>query len=298
VKQRSVEMKILLAIDSSASSEAALIEVASRPWPTPSTFCVLHVPDLYTPIEGQTGKTQLMDAQYRGAQSLVMSAADKLASCGLEVVTRVTEGYPPAAIVEYAKEWGADLIVVGSHGLSRVMRFLLGSVAKAVVRHAPCSVELVRPHPGGLRPAREGMKILLATDGSNCSVAAARSIAGRPWPAGSEVRVVSVVHIAGYLLSSLQEVPEEMALIESEFLAQGEEDVAAAERIIAGCGLKATSSVLKGYPKSKIVDEAEDWDADLVVVGSHGRRGLPRLLMGSVSEAVAMHAHCSVEVVR
>jgi nucleotide-binding universal stress UspA family protein len=71
-----------------------------------------------------------------------------------------------------------------------------------------------------------------------------------------------------------------------------------AEEVLASAGLKATADVLDGNPKEAILEEAKKWNADLIVVGSHGRRGFKRLLLGSVSEAVAMSAHCSVVVVR
>ena len=77
-----------------------------------------------------------------------------------------------------------------------------------------------------------------------------------------------------------------------------QEAVDTAQAIIAEAGIKSDVAVLEGSPKKRIVEEAKEWDANLVVVGSHGRRGLTRYLLGSVSEAVAMHAPCSVEVIR
>ena len=76
--------------------------------------------------------------------------------------------------------------------------------------------------------------------------------------------------------------------------------IAAAEGILCGAGLEATSTVAvpSATPKELILSEAAEWDANLIVVGSHGRRGVNRLLLGSVSEAVALHANCSVEIVR
>lgn len=68
--------------------------------------------------------------------------------------------------------------------------------------------------------------------------------------------------------------------------------------LLRGKGLKATGSIEDGDPKSKILEVARDLRADLIVLGSHGRKGLEHFLMGSVSEAVAQHAHCSVEIVR
>jgi nucleotide-binding universal stress UspA family protein len=291
-------MNILLAIDSSPSSEAIITEVVVRPWPAQTKFCVLHVLDLFMLLQGAATASSLSEAELQASEVLVKSVADRLASCGLDVVTDVTTGYPGTRIVEYAGKWAADFVIVGSHGLSRMERFFLGSTAQTVVRYAPCSVEIVRDRRGTLKLRGGALRILLATDGSDFSRAAARSIAMRPWPQASEVKIVSVVHLSDPTIGRLSDLPEEVALIESEILSQGEEDVNAAQKILAGAGLKVTTSVLKGYPKSVIVDEAERWGADLIVVGSHGRRGIPRLLMGSVSEAVAMHAHCSVEVIR
>jgi nucleotide-binding universal stress UspA family protein len=77
-----------------------------------------------------------------------------------------------------------------------------------------------------------------------------------------------------------------------------QEYIDAVERVIRDAGLATERAVLVDNPKSAILDEAKEWEADLIVVGSHGRRGLDRLLLGSVSEAVAMHAHCSVDVIR
>jgi nucleotide-binding universal stress UspA family protein len=79
---------------------------------------------------------------------------------------------------------------------------------------------------------------------------------------------------------------------------QAREAVSSAERVLASAGLKATGEVLSGNAKQVILEEAQRWAADLIVVGSHGRRGFRRFLLGSVSEAVAMNAHCSVVVVR
>jgi nucleotide-binding universal stress UspA family protein len=79
---------------------------------------------------------------------------------------------------------------------------------------------------------------------------------------------------------------------------QCEAAIDSASKTLTGAGLAASTSVLAGNAKWTIIDEAKEWNADLVVLGSHGRRGLTRVLLGSVSEAVAMNAPCSVEVIR
>ena len=124
--------------------------------------------------------------------------------------------------------------------------------------------------------------MLLATDGSQTSMVAAQALVGRPWPTESEFRIVSV---------------EEPWAIKSSRL-EPQEAVTSAEQVLTGAGLKATGAVLSGKARDVVLEEARKWDADLIVVGSHGRRGIKRFLLGSVSEAVAMNAHCSVVVVR
>ncbi len=291
-------MRILLAIDPSPSSEATVSEILARPWPEQAEFCVLNVVDLLIPMVGFPALGTLRETALRKSEALVNSVADKLIFRSFEVRTEVIEGYPPSCIVDYARDWTADLVIVGSHGLSRVERFLLGSTAQIVVRQAPCSVEIVRPGPRVSKPEGGAMQILLATDGSDFSLDAARSIVARPWPEASEIKVITVVDIPDPVIEPWKGTPEDVARIESAVLRQAEGDITAARAILADSELNVTACVLKGYPKSVIVEEAEQWGADLLFVGSHGRRGLSRLFMGSVSEAVAAHAHCSVEVVR
>ena len=287
-------MKILVAIDSSPSSEVVVKEVAARPWPNDSAITVISVLDLFAFPSGIGGVGPVTDAEARAAEALVKDAAERLTRDGVEVSTVVTEGYPPTSIIAYAQEWDADFIVVGSHGHSGISRFLLGSVAQSVVRGAHCSVEIVRQRS---EEGRTGMRILLATDGSEHSAGAAGSVASRPWPEGTEVKVVYSVKVIVPAADPWFAVGDAGPLLE-EHSRQAREYLQTSEKMMRDAGLKASSAVLTDGAKASIVDEARDWGADLVVLGSHGRRGLNRILMGSVSEAVAMHAPCSVDVIR
>src|SRR4029079_17189566 len=190
--ERREAMKILVAIDSSPSSQIVLSEVAVRPLPKNSVICVLSVVALFRAPFDVLSRASPGEAESRAANLVVKSAADRLARAGIEVTTAVPEVFPPTSIVEYADRWHADFIIVGSHGHSGISRFLLGSVAQGVLRGAHCSVEIVKPRK---TEARTAMRILFATDGSDYAAAAARSIASRPWPDGSEVRVVSSVNV-------------------------------------------------------------------------------------------------------
>jgi len=146
------------------------------------------------------------------------------------------------------------------------------------------------------------MKILLATDGSDCSKAAVNSVAERPWPQGSEVKIISAIEIP-YAPTTETWVLPDSYYSELDRVAREQAEAAvkyAAERIESGkaSGLEIITKIISGSAREAILDEAERWDADLIVLGSHGYSGWQRFLLGSVSHAVATHAHCSVEIVR
>jgi nucleotide-binding universal stress UspA family protein len=145
-------MKILLAIDGSPCSDAAVKEVYSRPWPAGtvvSVLTVVHVPVPNWPdpiMFMYAAHEELIEAERKRAPQRVNRAVEAIMqhSADLTVEAQILEGTPKKVIVDEAQRWGADLIVIGSHGYGPVKRFLLGSVSHAVALHAPCSVEIVR----------------------------------------------------------------------------------------------------------------------------------------------------------
>lgn len=150
-------MNILLAVDGSPYSKAALDAVLERPWPDGSAFKVLTVVEPFHPEYAgwQTAyvplAVEVQAEQMASAKNLIDSSAQQLTEkFGVDAVSvEVVEGYIKDRILEIAKSWPADLIVVGSHGRRGFTKFLLGSVSEAIVAHAPCSVEIVklREHP-------------------------------------------------------------------------------------------------------------------------------------------------------
>lgn len=143
------------------------------------------------------------------------------------------------------------------------------------------------------------MKILLAIDDSEFSQAAVRSVVTRTWSPGTEVRVLHVVEPPALLLGREMAGPDpEFETVWKALREQAKSLVTKATDVLRKSGLNATTVLIEGDPKSQIIDVAKEWPADLIVLGSHGRKGLSRFLMGSVSEAVVRHAHCSVELVR
>ena len=140
-------MKILIAIDDSKFSDRALHAISALIPSKGTLIRVLHVLQPVTatpPPEMAAGYAPELEAQAKEAEKLLKRAADTLAASGYKVDTAVENGDVRLKIIDSASEWGADLIVVGSHGRSGIPRLLLGSVAEHVARHAPCSVLIVR----------------------------------------------------------------------------------------------------------------------------------------------------------
>lgn len=202
-------------------------------------------------------------------------------------------GDPRWLITMEARKWPADLILIRAHNRADFRSWMLGRVAKSVVREAPCSVEVVRAAGEDLKVTGNGhMRILLATDGSAHAVAAAGEVAECPWPEGTQVKVMSIVSPVLYSL-------EEIGLFDGGGTDRAHRAISDAAQILQGAGLKTAGEVIAGRPEKRITHEAGEWGADLVVVvGTRDSKGLGRLISGSVSEAVASRAPCSVKVVR
>jgi len=143
------------------------------------------------------------------------------------------------------------------------------------------------------------MKILLAVDDSPYSSEAVREVIERTWPPNTIIRVLSAVEDIPPPTADLwYDATGSLERANQELAERVERLTARIAESLAEAGLKAEPVVLHGDPRSVIVDEAKEWDADLIVVGSHGYTGLMRLLLGSVAQSVVGHAPCSVEVVR
>jgi nucleotide-binding universal stress UspA family protein len=147
------------------------------------------------------------------------------------------------------------------------------------------------------------MKILLATDGSINSNAAVEEVANRPFPEGTQVLIMSAYENTPFIVSEsavmggLAGGYEEAGNIAMN-LAEKTVQVASETVKEKNPGLSISTKVVIDFPKEGILKEAELFDADLIVMGSHGQSALSRFLLGSVSHAVALHANCSVEIVR
>lgn len=145
----------------------------------------------------------------------------------------------------------------------------------------------------------EGMKVLLAIDGSEGSLAVIREIGRRPWPTGTELRVITVDAPLGPPMLGVQGTTAYDVFV-SRQRAEAERSLQQAETLLRSLVPDTTvsSALLEGSAASTIIAEAVRWGADLVAIGSRGRSAVRSVLLGSVSLEVVINAPCSVEVVR
>lgn len=290
---------ILVAVDLSGPSDEALRQAHERAAAASGTLTVLHV--LPNPLHSHPHYPHLK----READSALQAKKQRLRAEVLERVKTLTgraegevdvvveDGWPHVVIVREAEERRVDLLVVGSHGTAGVKHLLLGNVAERVVRHAHGPVLVARPRQGS-------GGVLAATDFSAASATTVAAAVAEARRMNARLFIVHSVDLSPGLLAGIelstgvlaygppQRLPDELREAVDNMLSD-----ALSEHAFAGERL-----VTEGPAATAIVRAAEQTRADLVVVGTVGRTGLPRLLLGSVAEAVVKNAPCSVLVAR
>lgn len=306
-------MKILVAYDGSSCADAAIADLRNAGLPTENEVHVATVAHEGWP-PSRHSSAEL--GEFGSPWKAVMTETEDYAS---KAATRIQSEFPawkvssealwgPTASIlkKTVDHWLPDLLVIGSHGRSAAGRLLLGSVSLDLVHHARCSVRVVR---AGAEEHTGPLRILVATDGSPHAENALRAVRGRSWPAGTQVRVVSIVQTLVPAVPALMPALEGNTFAtEPAFRVVDEADERERTRLhkvaetaglsLERAGLEASCVVLEGDPKAELVAEAERWHANTIFVGERGLGAMDRLLLGSVSSAAVTHAHCSVEVVR
>jgi len=296
-------MRILLAVDGSASADRALDLVAALPWRdggrvrivsvAPSREEILGVPwSLTATVDAADAE----DATLRIHRDALAGAERELRSVrsDLTIEPVLLRGRPGSLIVEEARAMPADLVVVGHRGYGRWESALLGSVSAEVVDHAPCPVLVARDDRIG--------PVLLADDGSPHARAAEAMMTECPLFAGLPITVVSIAENsfpdATTVAPLLDTVAMEAYALGSLERKTVEADCRAAVQRLRDAGLDADGVVRVGDPAHEIVALARDRETGVIVVGTRGQTGLRRLILGSVARNVLLHAPCSVLVVR
>lgn len=293
-------MKIMIAYDGSNCADAALEDLRRAGLPCKAEVLVVSVEE-FVPVIPPPGvlavgveQTPLAGSFVVERRELAHTACKKLQQDfpTWNLHAEADMGSPPAILLEKAAAWQPDLIVVGSHGhspLAALGRLILGSTSQKVVTEAHCSVRVAR---GRVCDARSPVRLVIGVDGSPGAEAAVRAVAARPWPADTEVRVVAAVD------DVVEEVFEYVDPINHQGWSWLMSTLEAAEKPLLAAGLTVTPHIKKGAPKDILLREAQTWGADCIFVGARSLSRWERFRLGSVSTAVTMRAHCSVEVVR
>jgi len=295
-------MRILLGTDGSEHANLARDLVASIGWPAASIIRVVTAVEPAEVVLGAPwagGLLAEMDALegelVAHGQSVVDETVRGIPQGTWSVETAVLRGGAAHSIVHEARQFGADTIVVGSRGHGAIASMLLGSVAAEVVDHAPCPV-LVARQPRLTR-------VVLAHDGSDYALGAEALLSNWPIFGETAIEVVSVAQQRGpwHLPSSATlyapSVPDYFASYRSVVEEHTQIAQQASERL-RSAGLHAAPVVVEGDPAASLLRVADERQADLILLGTHGRTGLRRMLLGSVARNILQHAPVSVLVVR
>jgi nucleotide-binding universal stress UspA family protein len=290
-------VNVLFATDGSKSAEQARELVASIDWPAPSHIEVLHVDQLFTDdLQVPAGEYSAAHEKLRAELTSEIEAVKALLSgSGREVKTNVVINRPATGILAEARRTNADLIVMGSHGRGTLASAVLGSVSAEVVDHAPCPVLIAR--------TPRITRVVLAHDGSDGARQAEEVITMWRFLQRLPVRVVSAWSLApsyvsldamggGFMSGDLYQ-----QLIDDLRDDRTSATRDAAKRLSEN-GVQATAEVYEGPTAQTVISAAKEFGAELIVVGSRGQSGLPRMLLGSVARSVLFNATCSVLITR
>ena len=263
----------MVATDGSEYSESAIKEAINLAKICSSKLFAVSI--ITTNLEFPTVVPQVVEKEEKEAREHLESIKSRAAKVGVdcEIIIHRSEE-PFQDIVNDAARNKVDMIIIGTHGRTGLKRLMMGSVTAKVIGHAPCKVMVI---PKDARLTFE--KILIATDGSVYSELASREAISIAKRTGSDLIALSVAK-------------------KDENLPVAKESVNAVKELAEREGVKVETLTLKGEPYETIVKTAEQRNAGLIVVGSHGRTGVERLLMGSVTERVIGHSRTALLVVR
>jgi len=298
-------MKILVATDGSENARCACEVVFHLPAIEGLTVYLTHVtpplPEPEVPFPSVFSEEDLL-ARERIEKEHETRASERLEACrdalpaGCRVVPVPRVGHPAREVLSAIEELHPDLVMVGARGLDEVP-FGLGGVAQKVTRYAPCPVLVVREGPTTFRRA------LVALDDAEGAARTVAYLAAARWLAGCTLTLAHVVedrYLRESRVAASQFAGSEqyLARLQQSLLAGGQRflDEKAAE--LAAAGAAVDTMALEGDPARTIAARVETGAFDLVVVGSRGRHGLGRFLMGSTSQKVVRHAGTSVLLVR
>ncbi|MBI4653826.1 MAG: universal stress protein [Nitrospirae bacterium] len=278
--------KILVAVDSSESSLHALKESFKLAMNEGSWITVVSVVPPYTGDLDLVAVGNIMASMRKPCEEALRKAQEIATAERASIKTACEEGEPHSAIVDLAQAENFDLIVMGRRGLGRIEKILVGSVTTRVIGYSPIDVIVVP------RDTEVGWQnVLLTTDGSKYSEAASKKAIDLAKSYGGVLKILSVVDVPPEFYAESPKTVDDMINKAKGYVEVVKKQAEAAR-------VKAETFVREGEAYQVITNIAKEQNAGIIIMGSHGRTGLKRLLMGSVTERVIGHSPCPVLVVK
>ncbi len=284
--------RILLSTDGSEYSEGAVREAIRLAKQCSSRLTAVSVVE--SNPEFATIAPQITETMGKQARENLAAVQERARKEGVDCSVVVREGEDSYKdIVEEAVKNRTAMIVMGRRGRTGLKRLMMGSVTARVIGHAPCSV-LVVPKDASLN----FKNIVVATDGSKYSASAASQAIGLAKRNGADLTVIAVVPSELLTPMDLDLTMAQREHVADQEMHEAEKSAKAVKDAAQKEGVSVKAFVLSGKPSEAVVQTARDRNAGLIVVGSHGRTGVERLLMGSVAERVIVLSECPVLVVK
>ena len=284
--------RLLLTTDGSDFSEGAVREAIRLAKQCSSKLAAITV--IETNPEYETIAPQLLEKAEKAAWTTLEAVKVKAKTEGVECEISVHEGEESYHYIsDAAVKNKSSMIVMGRRGKAGIKKLMMGSTTARVIGHAPCNV-LVVP-----RAAQIAFKnIVVATDGSRYSAAAASEAIGIAKRNNSALTIISVVPAELATPTDVDFAMPQLELMAEKEMHVAEKNAKEIKEAAVKAGVTVQAFVMSGKPAEAIIETAKDKNADLIVVGSHGRTGLEKLLMGSVAERVIVLSNCAVLVVK
>lgn len=297
-------MKIINAVDGSSHSEFATDLLNRIPLPGSTEITLLSVlEELQVAVFSRHVQEHLDEALHdqrlEESDNAIERAREKLATHFETIAVERKTGHTADVIIHEAETEHVDLILLGARGLNALERFLLGSTSEKVAKYAPCSVLLAhRPKADEQRESpEERLRILVTCDSSDASLESVKSLCRMSLAGKVEIQLLSVhTTVSAYRQDIIQKMSEIWQREQEE--AQACLEKAAVELKAAGAEDVAITLAEADDVSAEIISVAENWNADIIMVGSTGKGQVDRFLLGSVSKRVTRHAPCSVWVSR
>ncbi|MBI5640378.1 MAG: universal stress protein [Nitrospirae bacterium] len=281
---------LVVGFDDSLSSKAALIEASNRVKKHGGKVILVHAVYFDTEEFG-IAPEQLEKRLKIGEKVCVQSKAMVSSEFGIEIQSLLCEGDPPNVLLDIAESKKADLIVLGTYGRKGLNRLLMGSVTSRVISDAPMDVLVVK------KPCTactgEYRSVLVPFDGSDFSKRALNRACQIAKMDGSTVTVL-------YVIPRYEEMIDFFRTdsIRNSLFQEASKIIGTAGAFAALQGITVKTEIEEGYTSDKIVDMARSKNHDLIVMGSHGYRGVNKAIIGSTAERVILDAACPILVVR